>query len=472
MPSRSAYTVQDITKPTQSTRKLSLGVTNGGASPEDDEDDSKTEEDEAEQPDTNVDSMEDERMGVDEDISAADPSRLGSSRSSRSEIIRLDEEEEGEDPVGPSQISAHLKPSPATPLNHSTSSSSSIRRITLSQARIPIERTMKTTNASWSPDRKGKGKAVIQGQSARVNLRERLKGFASQGEIVRDDAEVGEDEEEKEDQDGNVEAEVETEEDGDEILIDQVDGEGSDTAEGIGQGDMPNELGIRNEDVIPDLSPSESRYASNRSSSIGLRQRKGPVFDDELEDEVEDKRADVQDSPSLALGKRAASPTSSDIDLPGSFPSLESRSAGPSRRKSSSYRDEIPTTNPSGEITLSFDLPRLRQRYATKSQNQTPDPSRPRTLQSALSEGTLSSAAGIGNRDATIAEEALSRVIRKSDFEKMEVLGQFNKGFIIARLRGEGKDDLFIVDQHASDEKFNFETLQRTTVIKAQTLIK
>ena len=36
---------------------------------------------------------------------------------------------------------------------------------------------------------------------------------------------------------------------------------------------------------------------------------------------------------------------------------------------------------------------------------------------------------------------------------KMKVIGQFNKGFIIAQL----DDDLFIVDQHASDEKFNFE---------------
>ena len=30
---------------------------------------------------------------------------------------------------------------------------------------------------------------------------------------------------------------------------------------------------------------------------------------------------------------------------------------------------------------------------------------------------------------------------------------------------------LFIVDQHASDEKYNFETLQRETVIQCQNLI-
>ena len=38
------------------------------------------------------------------------------------------------------------------------------------------------------------------------------------------------------------------------------------------------------------------------------------------------------------------------------------------------------------------------------------------------------------------------------DFRAMRVIGQFNLGFIIAELRG----DLFILDQHACDEKFRF----------------
>ena len=49
----------------------------------------------------------------------------------------------------------------------------------------------------------------------------------------------------------------------------------------------------------------------------------------------------------------------------------------------------------------------------------------------------------------------------------MEILGQFNHGFIIARLNS----DLFIIDQHATDEKYNFEMLQRHTIIKRQTLL-
>ncbi len=49
----------------------------------------------------------------------------------------------------------------------------------------------------------------------------------------------------------------------------------------------------------------------------------------------------------------------------------------------------------------------------------------------------------------------------------MEVVGQFNLGFIIARLNS----DLFIVDQHAADEKYNFETLQQTTRLQPQKLV-
>ena len=52
-------------------------------------------------------------------------------------------------------------------------------------------------------------------------------------------------------------------------------------------------------------------------------------------------------------------------------------------------------------------------------------------------------------------------------FEEMEILGQFNLGFIITKLG----QDLFIVDQHATDEKYNFECLQKDTVIQSQKLI-
>lgn len=65
-----------------------------------------------------------------------------------------------------------------------------------------------------------------------------------------------------------------------------------------------------------------------------------------------------------------------------------------------------------------------------------------------------------------MAEEELQTGILSEDFERMEIIGQFNLGFIIARL----EDDLFIVDQHASDEIYHFETLQQKTVLQSQKL--
>lgn len=49
----------------------------------------------------------------------------------------------------------------------------------------------------------------------------------------------------------------------------------------------------------------------------------------------------------------------------------------------------------------------------------------------------------------------------------MKIIGQFNLGFILTRLN----DDIFIVDQHATDEKFRFEKLSNETKLKTQKLI-
>ncbi|OAA39900.1 DNA mismatch repair protein PMS1 [Beauveria brongniartii RCEF 3172] len=85
---------------------------------------------------------------------------------------------------------------------------------------------------------------------------------------------------------------------------------------------------------------------------------------------------------------------------------------------------------------------------------------------------------------AADAESRLQLIISKEDFGKMRVAGQFNMGFIIAvRPRASNSkspsngsdsfsnDELFIIDQHASDEKYNFERLQSSTVVQSQRLV-
>nr|WJN24953.1 mismatch repair protein [Pseudozyma pruni] len=126
--------------------------------------------------------------------------------------------------------------------------------------------------------------------------------------------------------------------------------------------------------------------------------------------------------------------------------------------------------------TISFDLDGLRKRLQARSSAHIASASAPHDLPLSGDEELLQGA-GVGIEDEAQVERALSRVIHKQDFSSMDVIGQFNLGFIIARRRArpdstaDEMDDLFIVDQHASDEKFNFETLQLTTQIRSQKLI-
>ncbi|NXG01543.1 PMS2 endonuclease, partial [Sakesphorus luctuosus] len=75
--------------------------------------------------------------------------------------------------------------------------------------------------------------------------------------------------------------------------------------------------------------------------------------------------------------------------------------------------------------------------------------------------------AKISPGDNKVAEDELRKEISKEMFAKMEIIGQFNLGFIIAKLNS----DLFIIDQHATDEKYNFEMLQQHTALQGQKLI-
>ncbi|CAD6581778.1 MAG: hypothetical protein ASARMPRED_000700 [Alectoria sarmentosa] len=80
--------------------------------------------------------------------------------------------------------------------------------------------------------------------------------------------------------------------------------------------------------------------------------------------------------------------------------------------------------------------------------------------------------------EETSAEERLSLTVSKADFAEMHIIGQFNLGFILA-VRAlsppfsppSPESDLFIIDQHASDEKYNFERLQANTIVQNQRLV-
>lgn len=127
----------------------------------------------------------------------------------------------------------------------------------------------------------------------------------------------------------------------------------------------------------------------------------------------------------------------------------------------------IKTDKFDGDLSLRLDIDKLKLVWSHK-------PSGPNTVPGGKE--TFPSDASVSN---TVEDEkavvALSRVIKKKDFDEMVVVGQFNLGFIVVRRHSGGADemdDLFIVDQHAADEKYNFETLQATTKIQSQKLFR
>uniref|UniRef100_A0A5B7C9M9 Putative DNA mismatch repair protein PMS1 isoform X2 n=1 Tax=Davidia involucrata TaxID=16924 RepID=A0A5B7C9M9_DAVIN len=71
-------------------------------------------------------------------------------------------------------------------------------------------------------------------------------------------------------------------------------------------------------------------------------------------------------------------------------------------------------------------------------------------------------------RALAAATNELERLFKKADFGRMKVVGQFNLGFIIGKL----DQDLFIVDQHAADEKYNYEHLSQSTILNQQPLLR
>lgn len=124
--------------------------------------------------------------------------------------------------------------------------------------------------------------------------------------------------------------------------------------------------------------------------------------------------------------------------------------------------------------SLSIDIDHLRQHWQSKVRPKNTADLQP-TIETDLK--GLDNAGLENTENFEAAEQALSRLLHKSDFENLQVIGQFNLGFLIVKrsainIIGREENDLFIVDQHAADEKYNFETLQLTSRIQTQKLIR
>ncbi|KAG5635395.1 hypothetical protein H0H81_011417 [Sphagnurus paluster] len=286
----------------------------------------------------------------------------------------------------------------------------------------------------------GSGKADKQKKkpappkAARDNMRTRLATFARTGSQIPPSQSVENDEEEADEQPKSADVD---EEDEDEELDELDPSDGCEPAKESGAGvDL-------NEDGESELRPST------------------PIQDVNMES-------------GSSFGKAIDLTSDGDTGNSQVAPTLSSTSSA--EKEAVAHPEVIRNAeSSSGEVTLRFNLSkisdtwqRLRESATSAEVNTTAQPKVP-------------SDAGVSNiEDGERAADALARVFDKQDFANMEILGQFNLGFIVARRRkvaaaDEGEvamDDLFVVDQHAADEKYNFETLQQTTSIQSQKLFR
>ncbi|KAF5842570.1 hypothetical protein DUNSADRAFT_6420 [Dunaliella salina] len=107
--------------------------------------------------------------------------------------------------------------------------------------------------------------------------------------------------------------------------------------------------------------------------------------------------------------------------------------------------------------------PESQQQHRDQGEEAAPPRKRRRPVYSSASLQAASALQPQGAEAEEAAARELERSFDKSDFRALRVIGQFNLGFILARL----DRDIFIIDQHAADEKFNFERYQ----LKKQPLI-
>jgi DNA mismatch repair protein PMS2 len=316
-----------------------------------------------------------------------------------------------------------------------------------------MQMVLDTTGASWNlkpghegPQRKrslladANVSGSSSGKNARINMRARLAGFARDGVHLARDKEDADSPEEEEGAEDEV---VEVRRSSKKVVDEDDDDDGCEVV------DKPS----------PSTDVVDETMAVDRPDS---------------EDEAPKAKPKSKLKARAPASKRAdnAEPTSSeDLLLPDDSSAAPGNSAAATASSSqdagTGNQAEVVRTVVGAAPPLAFDLERTTKTWTTYLERSAASTSAPQPAPRASELGHADLAADNDNATATLA-----RVLSKADFGSMHVVGQFNRGFIVARLRKTDaeNDDLFIVDQHAADEKYNFETLQTTTRLESQRL--
>ncbi|EIW57082.1 DNA mismatch repair protein MutL [Trametes versicolor FP-101664 SS1] len=338
---------------------------------------------------------------------------------------------------------------PTTRMSSLPQPSSSQMVLSTSGASWNLRRPADEPGSAERPRKKGRRESPESSKDTRQGMRQLLRGFARTGSQV-DETAMDVDEDEKDEEEGGVEhdeAEVNMEDVGVTEDVRSVASDGD-------SGDPP-------EDDPQETEPSESHDV---------------FMEDHTVEDIEEIEVD-----SVEVVQGVIEIPEDDIPTaPSQGHAREHSDVGTSSAITTAVSEEIIRTNEREGVSLTFDLSRVTSAWK-KLHTRLADAQREQEVIVREKDRTDRPAVPIDVADEE-ATEVLSRVIDKADFATMEVLGQFNRGFIIVRRRktiranseeegpGVEMDDLFIVDQHAADEKYNFETLQQTTKIDSQKL--
>ncbi|TGZ63843.1 hypothetical protein CRM22_006689 [Opisthorchis felineus] len=135
--------------------------------------------------------------------------------------------------------------------------------------------------------------------------------------------------------------------------------------------------------------------------------------------------------------------------------------------------DLLPTTETLSrqQASVHFSMSDLRAAWSTMDENRTTPITQvasqhPLDDVDLVSNGEFS-LGSFRSTESDTAESELSTYFDKATFNELQIVGQFNLGFIVAR----HAQDLFIIDQHASDEKYRFEQLFENYRFTCQPLV-
>lgn len=345
-----------------------------------------------------------------------------------------------------------------------------------------VQTVLNTRGAAWNLQRDADGdqeggrerkRARLSSEGDRVRVKRKsfrssLSQFLSTGKKALPDEEEDESESESKD-DGDRARDRAVRKGGDSSEVDELDDDEDKGEERPRKGRKKRPRAGSDSSQVTMVVPSDDEHAMDVDEPPStIVKPTHPVVPSAPQTSTGDVPGPTDDVEILSEDEWAFSST-----LVGTYvPPAGKTTAPPSTSKSACS----PPETDSDLVTLRVNLVSIGSHYldmynhlSSSSESIPPTPTRNSSLRSAISSANLDAAA-----DDSVASAALSRIISKADFEHMVVVGQFNLGFIIVRKQGEGgtMDDLFIVDQHAADEKWNFETLQETTVIASQKLFR